>query len=557
VFAGAARAAVFGRPEVVRHVNSHFVPVALKAGLVNNPPRGAEGQLYREIARSKIAPQGICVVNSSGKVLDWVLMFDDDRSVLAFLDHARKRFANFPDAKHPVAAQRHMKFPSARLDDEPDNGKAPPLIERHPGTSCPATPLRPRGTVVVRAFGRALGKDGKPLADTLRQEHYVEDHFEVPVAAQEALAKALAAAGDRRFRMADGLARLLVSHAYLGQLDVNPVDAPGGTGKLTRCELWMQKLPAKGRGPTWLRVAGRSEAAGASRDGQGGDGRLWSHEVKLDWEGLLDVQGERITRLLLIARGAEKLRWGNKAAGVFEHQVDVARLPGGHAIDLSCDVRHGFIGAPVPAEQATDTPDRAAEAILDVPEEARRQLAGVFGPTFLIFRAKVQQELKLSAGQKRKVERRLLATVQDAGAFFQKLDEAEPQEREEKLGPYRRQAQRLLAAFLEGVLEDAQRDRLRQLALQQQGLFALGEPDVARELKITDRQREQFMGLVQAMERQLRPLARQAQAGGAAAVGPKMMKIRKEHEDKVAALLSAGQRKRWQEMLGKAFALGE
>ena len=73
---------------MIRRVNADFVPVALKAGLVNFPPDDEEGRLYREIARSKLAPQGICVVNSAGKVLDWVLMFDDDQQVLAFLDHA-------------------------------------------------------------------------------------------------------------------------------------------------------------------------------------------------------------------------------------------------------------------------------------------------------------------------------------------------------------------------------------------------------------------------------------------------------------------------------------
>jgi len=31
-------------------------------------------------------------------------MFDEDESVLDFLDHASKRFAEYPDAKKPVAA---------------------------------------------------------------------------------------------------------------------------------------------------------------------------------------------------------------------------------------------------------------------------------------------------------------------------------------------------------------------------------------------------------------------------------------------------------------------
>ena len=85
-------------------MNADFVPVALKAGLVNNPPNDEEGRLYREIGRSKILPQGICVINSACKVLAWVEFFDDNKSVVAFLDHCLKRAARFPDAKKPFPA---------------------------------------------------------------------------------------------------------------------------------------------------------------------------------------------------------------------------------------------------------------------------------------------------------------------------------------------------------------------------------------------------------------------------------------------------------------------
>jgi hypothetical protein len=181
-------------------VNADFVPVALKAALVNYPPNDEEGRLYREIGRSKILPQGICVINSACKVLAWAEMFDDDNSVVTFLDHCLKRSAQLPDAKKPVPAERYMKFPSQKLADIEDNGKAPVIARRHAeGKSCPATPQVPQGTIDARLFGRALNKDGKPVADTLRQENYIEDRFQVPVAMQAALAKALQGAGRDRF----------------------------------------------------------------------------------------------------------------------------------------------------------------------------------------------------------------------------------------------------------------------------------------------------------------------------------------------------------------------
>lgn len=361
MFAGAAREAVFSQPENVRRINADFVPVALKAGLVNNPPNDVEGRLYREIARSMPAPQGIGVVNSAGKVLDWVMSFDDDKSVLAFLDHARKRYAQFPDARKPVPAERFRRFPSQKEEDMEDTGEALRIIDHHPeGESCPGKPPLPLGTVDARLFGRALDKDGKPFADTVAQEHYVEDRFHVAVSMQERLTKALAAAGTQRFRIGDDLARLLVGHAYLGQLDVNPTPGvPGGEGNLKECEFWGRKVETGPYGskdakrPVRIRIEGTSEAAGASSPvGEGGDSRLWQHEVRLVWEGLIEVREGRVTRLLLLAHGSEKLKWGNKNLRL-PGKADVANLRAGHAIDLACAVRYGIIGEPISASEAT------------------------------------------------------------------------------------------------------------------------------------------------------------------------------------------------------------
>ena len=227
MFAGAAREAVFSNPDVIKRVNADFIPVALKAALVNRPPDDDEGLLYREIERSKPAPQGICVVNSAGKVLNWALMFDDDTSVLAFLDRCAKRFAQFPDAKKPVAAERYMKFPSQKQQDVEDSGKVLPVLDRHPETQhCPAEPPLREGTVAVRLFGRALDKDGKPVADTLRQENYIEDRFNFAVETQEKLAKALAEAGKGRVKLPLEVTRLWVKQAYMGVLDVQPLEIP-------------------------------------------------------------------------------------------------------------------------------------------------------------------------------------------------------------------------------------------------------------------------------------------------------------------------------------------
>ena len=534
---------IFSNPDVIRRVNADFVPVALKAGLVDHPPDNAEGRLYGEIRRSRILPQGICVVNSAGKVLDWVFMFDDDESVLAFLDHARNRFAEFHDATKPFPAERYMHFPSQKLADVEDNGKAVPTVERHPeGESCPAKPRVPAGTIIARVFGRALDKDGKPVDDTVRQENYVEDRFSVPVVSQEALTKALAAAGTERFKIPDDLTRLFMSHAFMGELDVNPFgDVNGSSGQCMDCAFWVHKVQADGNGRMQIHIDGKSEVAGVAGDGQKGNGPSWQHQVNLAWEGLIEMQGNRMTRILLVARGTEKLKRGNKN-----------EEPGRHAvfIDLNCGVRYGIIGEPVRADEAG-----SEAAVQKHPEEERKHLARTLGGPFLILRGKVQADMNLSEGQKEKLEQYLDEWMPEAMPFFEKIDRLTPQERENELKAYRPKVQKKLAAVLKETLDEGQRMRLGQLELQQEGLFA-GEN--WKDLHVTDGQRMQFVAVIQDMQKKIQPLMKEAESGGnPEEIRPRVMKVRKDHEGKLEALLSDSQKKQWSEMVGKPLDLDD
>jgi hypothetical protein len=539
-------------------VNADFVPVALKAGLVNNPPNDEEGRLYREIGRSKVLPQGICVINPACKVLAWAAFFDDDKSVVAFLDHCLKRFAQFPDAKKPFSAERYTKFPSQKLADSEDNGKAPEIVERHSeGKSCPAKPRVPHGTIDARLIGRALNKDGKPVADTLRQEHYVEDRFHVPVAMQVALAKALKDAGGDRFRLADDLARLLVSHAFLGELDVNPVGGHHGSkGDFKQCDFWARRVEGADDDSVRVRIEGESEVRGD----QGSDSRLWRHEVKLTWEGIIEMKKDRMSRLLLMARGSEQLKWGNvPLESELQGQRNVILEWAGRSSDLNCGVRYGIVGEPVAGDEAGAAEGGAGQPGQEIPDEARKQVVEALGGgPFLVFRDKVQKKLKLSDDQKQKLMDKFPDHAEETRKVFEKIKDLKPEEREKEMQSHRQKAREKLAALLKETLKAEQLKRLRELELRQEGSFALGRPEIAKELKITDEQRKQFMGVVQEMQEKIGPLIKEVQSGGnPEEIRPKVMKIRKEHAERLEALLTDAQKKQWKEMLGKSLDLDD
>jgi hypothetical protein len=337
---------VFSNPEVVRRANSEFIPIALKAATVNFPPDSEEGRLYREIGRSKVAPQGICVANSAGKVLAWTAMFDNDASVLGFLDYTLKRYGSHPGAEAAVAAERFLKYPSVKVQDIADSVQPLTIpLKHHDSERCLGALGVPEGTLRGRTWGRAF-KDGKPLGDTTRQENYIEDRFEVSVDQQEALARALASAGEGLFELPEGLSRSLVSTAHLGMLDVNPLGAHGGQN--VRKEWIFRGRKDSDR----IRFEGTSLVAGSETRG---DGARWSHEVKLAWKVSIEMKGNRITRLLAVAEGHEKLKWGNVNMPVGQNEV--ASLTAGRPIDFDGEVRYGFEGRPAAAHEIGSGPE--------------------------------------------------------------------------------------------------------------------------------------------------------------------------------------------------------
>ena len=355
---------------MTKRLAAEFVPVALKAALVNGPPDGEEGRLYARIARSKPAPQGICATDGYGRTLVWTLGFDDDASIPKFLDHVLQLHKLHRGEKAPFATERWRRYPSTRLADtpaDPSEGSPPAQPpDSHPsGHACDGLPHVPAGTLLARVVGRALLADGTPVPDTDSQERYVEDSFEIPPVAQAEFAAAAAVAGGERFRIPQSCSRWWVEHAYLGQLDVKP-------SRTDRLDLYARRT-ADGA----LRIDGETEASGGDGTSPRGDGAVHVHRVRLTWEGFARLEGKAVTDLVLLAQGTEKVRWGNVRIADPAAEPEVAHLMGGKAFDQEGGVRYGIEAHPAPAERVCRPGEEPVTVLGGPPESLRRKLARI------------------------------------------------------------------------------------------------------------------------------------------------------------------------------------
>lgn len=344
MFAGAAREAVFSNPEVIQWVNEYFVPVALKARELNRPPETVEGDLYREIARSRPLPQGICVADSAGKVLRWAVAFDDEASVLDFLSGAVKQYNTVPGADRPVIAKRYMRYPSQRMEDmEASAVKIPiPKYDGQQGSGAGASTI-PEGVLDAKMVGRAVKPNGELVENVLQQEYYAEDRFTLGADLMSGLAERLLKVSVGKQKLPVPFFRPMVARAYMGVLDVAPIFNPGPEkGELIQCDFWAE--PLLGRSG-WWKISGESETYNGEGMANSGPGDL--HRVKLRWNGFVNVKDGSVVEIVLKAEGSEQLKFGTVRN---IEKSNVAQLPSGHTINLDSAVRYGIVAKTLAAK---------------------------------------------------------------------------------------------------------------------------------------------------------------------------------------------------------------
>ena len=199
----------------------------------------------------------------------------------------------------------------------------------------------------------------------------------------------------------------------------------------------------------------------------------------------------------------------------------------------------------IPTEAKTDTATPKAPGTPD--EEARAHFLHELGGPFFVSRDKVQEDLKLSDDQKHKLRETLTGYVQET-MKVQKLDGAE---RKQAMQSLRQKSYQQLEVFLKEILTPEQLKRFAELKLQYDMPMAMLQPDIVKELNITDEQRQQFITLIQEMQKVVAPLIQESRSGGnPKEILAKVTKLRLDCQGKIEALLSDAQKTRWKEMTG-------
>jgi periplasmic protein CpxP/Spy len=174
---------------------------------------------------------------------------------------------------------------------------------------------------------------------------------------------------------------------------------------------------------------------------------------------------------------------------------------------------------------------------------------GQQGPT-LIFNKSVQEELKLTDDQKTSVTKlqgkqreAMQKAREDAGGDFAKMQEAMQAFRQE------------MGKEINTILKPEQQKRFKQIQVQVGGAQALQSPEVAKELNLTDKQKEEIQGILQDSRRDVMEIFKDA-AGDPERMRTAMQKTQKINQDataKALKVLNSDQQTKYKEMAGDKF----
>jgi Spy/CpxP family protein refolding chaperone len=169
----------------------------------------------------------------------------------------------------------------------------------------------------------------------------------------------------------------------------------------------------------------------------------------------------------------------------------------------------------------------------------------------------VQKELELADDQKadlRKVGEEAQAKGREFFTGFQgfrDLSEAEQEKRRTELRQKQEALGKDVSKKVAAILLPHQGDRLQEIWVQVRGTSVLSDPDIAKELGLTDKQKEQLTAVGDAIRERMRSGGQQ---GGQQNFAERFAAIRKERDEKSLAVLTAEQKEKFEKMKGEPFA---
>lgn len=198
----------------------------------------------------------------------------------------------------------------------------------------------------------------------------------------------------------------------------------------------------------------------------------------------------------------------------------------------------------------------AALTVMAAPAHAQRQRDG-FGRDLvgLMTNKSVQEELKLTDEQKEKVKK-VADEVREK--YGKDIAQARTDMDREKSAKLQAEARDFALKTLPDVIKADQLKRLKQIDLQVRGLRALTSEAVQKELKFTDKQKEQIKTISEEVQKTREGLTKERRDAGDDAkkreeITKKMTEQSKDALAKATAALTSDQQKAWKEMIGEPF----
>ncbi len=177
---------------------------------------------------------------------------------------------------------------------------------------------------------------------------------------------------------------------------------------------------------------------------------------------------------------------------------------------------------------------------------------GMGGPMMmlgLLRSPQVQQELKITEAQQQKLQVLGEQLREKFRGLGQELQGLSPEERTKRMEQVNAEVEKELAK----VLTEQQLKRLKQISLQVEGYAALGRPEIAQQVGLTEGQQKQVQQVLREAAEKRRALFQQGPGGDPQARFQQMREIRQWVDEQIERLLTEQQKKKWRELIGEPF----